>query len=103
MTRHTAPILPAAAILALCLAALPAMAETEATCIAQGGTWGAAGLMPDPICILPTPDAGQACDSGDDCASLCLAETRQCAPTTPFFGCHATLQPDGTEVTLCID
>lgn len=92
-----------AALIALCLAALPALAETQGTCIAKGGTWGAAGLSPDPICILPSPDAGLPCDSADDCASLCLAETRHCAPTIPFFGCHAILQPDGTEVTLCID
>ncbi|MEY4697034.1 MAG: hypothetical protein RIT14_1462 [Pseudomonadota bacterium] len=98
MTRRLLP-----ALLALCLTAPPALAETAATCAAQGGNWGPAGLLPDPICILPTPDAGAACDRATDCQSFCLAETRTCAPTTPFFGCHAILQPDGTEVTLCID
>lgn len=70
-------------------------------CAAKGGTW--APVRGGATCYLPTPDAGARCDRRQDCSSQCLARSRTCAPITPLIGCHAVLQTDGRESTLCID
>ncbi|WP_166416662.1 hypothetical protein [Cochlodiniinecator piscidefendens] len=54
-------------------------------------------------CLVPTIDAGEACTSEHSCESLCLAETRQCAPVTPYFGCHDILIDGDETATICID
>lgn len=76
----------------------PLLVQQE--CEAAGGTlvYGLAG----PQCAQKQPDAGKSCSDSDQCAGLCLAETRTCSPVTPFFGCHEILQ-GGQTVGLCID
>ena len=77
--------------------------ETEAACRDAGGRWERGGLAGQLLCFLPTPDAGKACTSAEDCTGFCLAETGACSPETPLFGCFALLDLDGSEVTICID
>lgn len=77
--------------------------DSQATCEAKGGTWGRGGLLPEPQCIAPSPDAGKSCSSESDCTGFCLADTRTCSPTTPFFGCHAILMEDGARAEICVD
>lgn len=76
---------------------------TEAACLEASGRWERAGLAWQPQCILPTPDAGEACETAADCTGYCLADTRTCSAETPLFGCIPMLDLDGAAVTLCID
>ena len=78
-------------------------AKAEAACIAEGGAYRLAGAFVQYLCIKPTADAGQSCQKESDCNSLCLAETKTCAPVTPMFGCHSILMEDGEEAEICID
>jgi hypothetical protein len=58
-------------------------------------------------CFRSTPDAGQLCRSGSDCAGLCLAvpgrATGQCSAEDPIFGCFELLGEAGERMGLCID
>lgn len=77
--------------------------ETEAACVDAAGRWERAGLARQFLCILPTPDAGQACDTADDCTGFCLAETGTCSVEAPIFGCFDVKDLDGAALTLCVD
>ncbi|MDV7142775.1 hypothetical protein R3X27_08770 [Tropicimonas sp. TH_r6] len=81
----------------------PAEPSNMAGCEARGGTWGVAGLLQEPICTLPTPDAGKACSVESDCTGMCMADTKTCSTVTPLFGCHVFLDDDGTTYEMCID
>lgn len=76
---------------------------TKAACEAAGGHWGPGGIDGRALCVHPTPDAGAACTTSEDCSGFCLAETRSCSAVTPLFGCVAMLAADGAQVTLCLD
>ncbi|MFS4438534.1 hypothetical protein ACMA5I_09985 [Paracoccaceae bacterium GXU_MW_L88] len=82
------------------------MPETESACVDAGGTWGRFGMAPVEQCLMPTPDAGQVCDSSADCVSACEANEDRtggtCADVTPRFGCFA-LWENGNAPTLCVD
>lgn len=82
--------------------AAPASAE-EIRCVKAGGLWAGTGKSGAKACVRPTRDAGKACTRQTQCEGYCLARSRSCAPVTPLFGCNDILQPDGREVTLCID
>ena len=43
-------------------------------CEERGGNWGRFGLLELDQCDLPTPDAGKACSSHDDCESACVTD-----------------------------
>jgi len=83
--------------------ATAAWPETEAACAAAGGSWGPRGLYPEPLCVLPTPDAGKSCEKAGDCVGLCLSDTRQCVPERPVFGCIGYLDDDGNPGVICVD
>jgi len=88
--------------------ALPAAGQdvipgTEADCIDAGGRWDRGGLARQFLCFLPTPDAGEACETADDCTGYCLAETLTCSTETPMFDCFAVRDLDAAVVTLCVD
>ncbi|NDR57295.1 hypothetical protein [Aliiruegeria sabulilitoris] len=75
-----------------------------AECAAQGGNWGVAGAFnPNPICTLPTPDAGKVCNAETDCTGMCMADSRTCSTHSPIFGCHVFLDDEGREFEMCID
>ena len=73
----------------------------EERCLRDGGRWQArnSGGM---ICVRTPPDAGQACTSSRDCAGLCLARSRTCAPVVPLFGCNEALDANGRAGTVCL-
>lgn len=77
--------------------------ETDASCRDAGGRWERGGLAGRFLCFLPTPDAGRACTTAQDCSGFCLAETGTCSTESPMFGCIAIFDLDGAEVTICID
>ncbi len=77
--------------------------ESEAACVEAGGRWARGGIAGLPLCFLPTPDAGKACTTAEDCTGFCLAETGTCSAESPLFGCFALFDLDGAEVTICID
>ncbi|MCB1338703.1 MAG: hypothetical protein KDK10_15035 [Maritimibacter sp.] len=77
--------------------------ETEPACAAAGGRWERAGLARQTLCILPTADAGQACETAADCSGFCLAETGTCSAEAPIFGCFDVKDLDGATLTLCVD
>lgn len=82
----------------------PGLAERQRSlCEADGGRWGSGGKSGALVCYRTAPDAGQSCRADGDCAGLCLARSRTCAPVTPFFGCHEVLNSEGVPQTLCID
>ena len=54
-------------------------------------------------CAMPTPDAGKSCSDNAECSTICLAETRTCAPTSPYFGCFATMEGGKPGPELCVD
>jgi hypothetical protein len=74
---------------------------SDAACAATGGKMvtGLAG----PVCAKVTKDAGKACTSNDQCETNCLAETKTCAPTSPYFGCFATLENGVETPMMCVD
>ncbi len=76
----------------------------QADCEAQDGRWGVAGAFnPNPICTLPTPDAGQSCSVESDCSGMCMADTKTCSTVSPLFGCHVFLDEAGETFEMCID
>ncbi len=54
-------------------------------------------------CVKATKDAGKTCRSSNQCEALCLAETRSCAPSVPYYGCHETLENGRGGQTVCVD
>lgn len=76
--------------------------RAETACLEKGGTWGRGGKAGF-VCYERTRDAGQSCDSADDCEGLCLARSNSCSPITPLFGCHEVITSLGGRATLCID
>lgn len=98
----------------------PAMPKTEAACRARNGRWGRAGLFPQPICVLPTADAGRLCADRNECEGLCLADptpdqrrrvaaresietTGRCTPRRPVFGCMYIVAEGRVRGRLCAD
>lgn len=75
----------------------------RAQCLAEGGTVGRGGLMPNEVCFRPTPDAGKSCMKASDCSGLCMADTMTCSKVTPQFGCFEMMNEDGQQVGLCVD
>jgi len=66
-------------------------------CEQAGGSWGPGGLLGAVGCVLTYPDAGEVCESSDDCLGTCLVanasqETGTCKKTTSPFGCHLTIE-----------
>lgn len=78
-------------------------AADRAECEAAGGSVGRGGLLPDEICYKPTPDAGKACKTADDCSGFCLAETMTCSKVTPQFGCFDFIDAAGAKQSICVD
>jgi hypothetical protein len=98
----------------------PAIPKTEADCRAHGGHWGRAGLFPQPICVLPTADAGRICGDRGECEGLCLADPTpderrriaaresvevigRCTPKRPVFGCMYIVAEGRVRGRLCAD
>ena len=80
------------------------LSDAERTqCLAEGGTAGRGGLVPNEVCFRPTPDAGKACTKASDCSGLCMADTMTCSKVTPQFGCFEMMTEDGQKVGLCVD
>jgi len=81
------------------------VAVQKARCEARGGIWGRAGSEGAAgfVCFARTRDANQSCERGSDCAGLCLARSRTCAPFDPFLGCHEILTESGARATVCTD
>ena len=75
----------------------------RAACLAQGGTVGRGGLLPDEICFRPMPDAGQACTRATDCEGMCLADTMTCSKVSPVFGCFEFMDEQGRKQAICVD
>lgn len=75
----------------------------RAACLAQGGTVGRGGLLPDELCFRPTPDAGKACTKASDCAGSCMADTLTCSEVTPVFGCYDYMDEQGRKAGICAD
>ena len=76
-------------------------AEARLKCAKDGGRWGAIPGNASSTCFQNAPDAHESCTRESDCASLCLARSRTCAPTVPFFGCHEVLSSSGVPQTRC--
>lgn len=76
--------------------------QTRTACVAAGGWFEKAGRLQERQCILPTPDAGKTCGGPEDCVSVCMAQTRTCAPQRPMFGCFEILDA-GQTAMLCVD
>ncbi len=75
----------------------------RAACEAAGGEYARGGILAYWMCYMPTSDAGKSCSRSSDCEAICYAETRQCSPVSPEFGCIALLDEDGKRQDLCID
>jgi hypothetical protein len=88
------------------------LAADEQACSAAGGRWLRQGLLGTWQCLHTMPDAGQACWSGAECQSDCLAPngaqidqrvTGTCAPVKPLYGCHARVEGGRASPQLCVD
>ena len=94
--------------------------RTQSECETRGGTWRAAGIFPQKICILPTIDGGRLCRDDGECEGSCLADLTQaekdrvirgrpvkavgtCTPVIPVFGCQAVVEKGYVEGILCLD
>jgi hypothetical protein len=78
----------------------PRRPEAIAACRACDGKWGLFGLRGYERCNCKAPDAGRACDDGDDCEGICLFErftevapgayrrVGTCSERLINFGCH---------------
>lgn len=81
-----------------------ALAGSRAACEAAGGSFGRPrGGGDAQICFRTPEDANAACSRSTDCAGVCLARSRTCAPVIPLLGCNAVLTATGAEATVCID
>ncbi len=75
----------------------------RAECEARGGEYARGGLLGGFLCFRPTGDAGKSCARAGDCEGICYADSRQCSPVSPVFGCISMLDTDGRRVEICID
>lgn len=75
------------------------LSERRAACEAEGGQWGSSGA--GFVCFTRMPDAGERCAIGTDCAGVCLARSRTCAPVSPFVGCHDVITDSGLRAEVC--
>ena len=82
-------------------APLPASPE-QALCEKAGGQWSGSGDSTGHVCVHATRDSGKFCRKKTDCQGQCLARSHTCAPIQPLMGSNAILQPNGSEVTLCL-
>ncbi|MBB96822.1 MAG: hypothetical protein CML68_19765 [Rhodobacteraceae bacterium] len=73
----------------------------KASCTAKGGKIGFG--MAGATCVMPQPDAGQACTGAADCGGVCLADTRTCAPWVPLIGCYGIHEAGQPDIYLCND
>lgn len=80
----------------------PLLARQRAECAAANGVLTPRGPGVS-ACVMPTRDAGRACDADADCEGLCLARSGTCAPLAPLFGCHEVFTAPGRRETLCTD
>jgi hypothetical protein len=94
---------------------------TEAECQEAGGRWGAVGIFPQPICRVPTHDAGRICGDNGECEGMCLADLTQverdklrrekvilsklgrCTPYVQVFGCMAIVKKGHVTGLVCRD
>lgn len=78
------------------------VATAKRDCERGGGSWGRRNeeLF---ACFRPTADANEFCRAASDCEGLCLARSRTCAPTVPYFGCHEVLTASGLQATQCFE
>jgi hypothetical protein len=92
--------------------AKPTRDKAQADCEAAGGTWRPGGLLPEPLCFHPMPDAGKPCDRASQCQGDCLvvepAERTggmpgRCAPVNPIFGCFAYMDDLARQQEICVD
>lgn len=64
------------------------------------------GLLAQPMCQMPTPDAGKSCTASTQCSGMCLANEAKnggtCAPYDKMFGCHGIFE-NGRTIGLCMD
>ncbi len=97
-----------------------AIPDDRAGCEKAGGSWGPAGIFPQPICRVPTTDGGRPCADDGECQGRCLAtlspaERDQvqsgerlsllgaCTTVTPVFGCMAIVEEGYVARILCAD
>ena len=66
-------------------------------CMGHGGAWKRVCLAQEYRCVIPYPDAGQACSDSSECKGQCLIDlTDKCDPGS---GCSHVKVPDaGSEV-----
>jgi hypothetical protein len=90
-------------------------------CQAKDGLWTNGGGIPRPneqrFCMLPSPDAGKACQSSSDCrAATCLSSkqfpdgeevgvqtTGVCSKYGAVGGCMARVEGGKAQKTVCVD
>lgn len=85
----------------------------QASCEAQGGTWGRPSLMEKKQCNRPTADAGKKCSDHSECESDCVTEdsvpagteaTGKCFGWTVTLGKCMNLVKDGkAQGVICVD
>jgi hypothetical protein len=91
------------------------------SCEAQGGRWGPIGLSPEPVCVMPTKDAGKPCWDSSQCEGSCVAELSRwqyewlmatrlpiltagaCTASNAGVGCNAYVQNGVVTGILCVD
>lgn len=78
------------------------MDQVHADCIRKGGEFvpGRSGGF---LCMSVPRDAGNSCNSANDCESECLARSRTCAPVKPLLGCNDILTGSGVAVRQCVE
>ncbi len=77
-------------------------ADSAEACAQLHGQWfqPAGGGARGTVCIVPTPDAGQACRDTRDCATFCEQAPDQ-KPDEPVRGvCHANYELRGCHVII---
>ncbi|MBS7458042.1 hypothetical protein [Coralloluteibacterium stylophorae] len=87
-------------------------ADSEAACLADGGTWAQHGRLAVMSCARPTADAGRMCRDGSDCETACIAPegvedgtptAGTCHASDKLFGCHTRVTDGVAGPSLCID
>jgi len=108
-------LLPLAMLVAACQAEAPSLAPADmlaapeerlaaarAACVAAGGTWGRDRRGAE-LCFRTPPDANAPCATSADCAGVCLARSRTCAPVVPLLGCNEVITSTGLRTELCVN
>ncbi|MEO8530156.1 MAG: hypothetical protein ABI459_02955 [Deltaproteobacteria bacterium] len=72
-------------------------------CTRTGGIWSTLSETQVNLCVQPTGQGAQSCQTRSDCKGECFAKSKTCAPYKPLIGCNEVIGANGATQTLCFN